>query len=76
MCGVYVANHKKDVNSQQSKQTRLVTVDMAKIIEVVTALLDVDYKTIVGAIEFFLYSPRYLKGFPMSSTVLAEYLCS
>ena len=33
------------------------TVDMAKIIEVVTALPDVDYETMVRAIEFFRIHP-------------------
>ena len=41
------------MTSQQSRQTRPLIVDMAKIIEVVTALLDVDYETMVGVIEFF-----------------------
>ena len=57
MCGVYVANHKRDMTSQQSRQTGPVTVEMAKIIEGVTALPDVDYDTMVGAIEFFRVHP-------------------
>ena len=57
MCGVYVANHKRDVTSQQSRQTGPVTVEMTQIIEGVTALPDVDYDTMVGAIEFFRVHP-------------------
>ena len=45
------------MTSQQSRQTGPVTVDMAKIIEVVTVLPDVNYETMVGAIEFFCIHP-------------------